>query len=116
MKAAFRAINPKYAPSLTYVICGKRHHLRMYGRGPGDVDKTGNLPCATFPLFVASAGQPLTQAGLPCLLQRGHRRRPARHVGPHVRLLPSGPRRPRRHRAPDPVRPPAWPPRFLLRA
>ena len=51
MRKAFESFNrvgPKnknvivYDPKLTVVICGKRHHARMYAIAPQDADKTAN--------------------------------------------------------------------------
>ncbi|GAA6042866.1 hypothetical protein JCM8097_007198 [Rhodosporidiobolus ruineniae] len=50
IKAAFRAIDAKWNPKLTYVICAKRHNVRLFAANPnnqGDVDRTGNLPPGT---------------------------------------------------------------------
>ncbi|GAA5971083.1 hypothetical protein JCM11641_004137 [Rhodosporidiobolus odoratus] len=44
LKAAFRAIDPKWNPKLTYVVCAKRHHVRFFVKDPKDGDRTGNLP------------------------------------------------------------------------
>ncbi|KAL7411338.1 Piwi domain-containing protein [Mrakia frigida] len=46
IRDACAAIDPKYRPKLTYIICGKRHHIRFFG-GPNDVDRSGNLPAGT---------------------------------------------------------------------
>lgn len=48
IKAAFREVDPKGPPpKLTYIICGKRHHIRFYAKAPTDKDRTGNLPAGT---------------------------------------------------------------------
>ncbi|GAA5915403.1 hypothetical protein JCM6882_001414 [Rhodosporidiobolus microsporus] len=47
LKAAFRAIDPNWQPKLTYVVCAKRHNVRLFAANPNntqDVDRTGNLP------------------------------------------------------------------------
>ncbi|GAA5826421.1 hypothetical protein JCM11251_002359 [Rhodosporidiobolus azoricus] len=46
LKAAFRVIDPKWTPKLTYVVCAKRHNIRLFPANPTgqDVDRTGNLP------------------------------------------------------------------------
>ncbi|GAA6003090.1 hypothetical protein JCM10207_001981 [Rhodosporidiobolus poonsookiae] len=44
LKAAFRKIDPKWNPKLTYVVCAKRHHTRFFAANEKDMDRTGNLP------------------------------------------------------------------------
>ncbi|TNY22949.1 Argonaute2 AGO2 [Rhodotorula diobovata] len=47
LKRAFRAIDPKWSPALTFIVCQKRHHVRFFAANPAnkaDVDRTGNLP------------------------------------------------------------------------
>ncbi|GAA5922205.1 hypothetical protein JCM1841_000674 [Sporobolomyces salmonicolor] len=46
IKAAFREIDPTWNPKLTYVVCAKRHNVRLFAANPTgqDVDRTGNLP------------------------------------------------------------------------
>jgi eukaryotic translation initiation factor 2C len=34
--------NPKYRPTLSIVICGKRHHARFFATDSADADKNGN--------------------------------------------------------------------------
>ncbi|KAH9987922.1 Piwi-domain-containing protein [Russula compacta] len=34
--------NPKYRPTLSIVICGKRHHARFFATNSADADKNGN--------------------------------------------------------------------------
>ncbi|GAA6007032.1 argonaute/piwi family protein [Rhodotorula paludigena] len=45
LKAAFRRVDPKWNPKLTYVVCAKRHHVRLFSANndQNDVDRTGNL-------------------------------------------------------------------------
>ena len=48
LKAAFRQLDTKGPPpKLTYVVCGKRHHVRFYAKTPNDANRTGNLPAGT---------------------------------------------------------------------
>ncbi|GAA5908226.1 hypothetical protein JCM5296_000418 [Sporobolomyces johnsonii] len=46
IKAAFREIDATWNPKLTYVVCAKRHNVRLFAANPTgqDVDRTGNLP------------------------------------------------------------------------
>ncbi|GAA5924141.1 hypothetical protein JCM3775_005604 [Rhodotorula graminis] len=39
-----QAIDPKWNPALTFVVCQKRHHVRFFAANAGDGDRTGNLP------------------------------------------------------------------------
>lgn len=47
IKKACSILKPGYNPSLTYVICGKRHHIRMYPEGEGQGDRSGNCHAGT---------------------------------------------------------------------
>lgn len=40
---------PAYVPKLTYIVCGKRHHIRFQAANPNDIanDRSGNLPAGT---------------------------------------------------------------------
>lgn len=42
-------IKPGYNPKVTFIVCGKRHHMRFYAKNESDVknDKSGNLPAGT---------------------------------------------------------------------
>lgn len=44
LKAAFRKIDPTWEPKLTYIVCMKRHNVRLFCANPQDADRTGNLP------------------------------------------------------------------------
>ncbi|BGP40812.1 Protein argonaute [Rhodotorula kratochvilovae] len=47
LKRAFKVVDAKWVPKLTYIVCAKRHHIRFFAANPnkqGDVDRTGNLP------------------------------------------------------------------------
>ncbi|GAA5867311.1 hypothetical protein JCM3774_003541 [Rhodotorula dairenensis] len=44
LKAAFRAIDAAWKPKLTYIVCMKRHNIRLFCTNPQDADRTGNLP------------------------------------------------------------------------
>lgn len=50
LKAAFRRVDPKWNPKLTYVVCAKRHHVRLFSANndQNDVDRTGNLSESAF--------------------------------------------------------------------
>ncbi|KAN0062034.1 Protein argonaute [Thecaphora frezii] len=49
LKAALREVDPKAsAVKVTYVICGKRHHVRFFAERGQDTDgRSGNLPAGT---------------------------------------------------------------------
>ena len=42
IKKACRGIDPKYKPKITYMICGKRHHLRYVCRLKLTILRAGN--------------------------------------------------------------------------
>jgi len=42
-----RAVDPKYNPKVTIIICGKRHHTRFYPTSEADADKTSNTKAGT---------------------------------------------------------------------
>ncbi|GAA5925866.1 hypothetical protein JCM10213_007307 [Rhodosporidiobolus nylandii] len=44
IKAAIRAVDHKWNPKLTYIVCAKRHNIRLFAQNPADQDRTGNLP------------------------------------------------------------------------
>ncbi|GAA6005892.1 hypothetical protein JCM10207_007265 [Rhodosporidiobolus poonsookiae] len=43
VRAACKMIDEHFQPALTYVICGKRHHLRFFPYNPQDADRSGNF-------------------------------------------------------------------------
>ncbi|WWC86900.1 uncharacterized protein L201_001779 [Kwoniella dendrophila CBS 6074] len=47
IRQAFRELDAKYSPTITLVICAKRHHMRFFATNPSDTDRTGNLPAGT---------------------------------------------------------------------
>ncbi|CDW95239.1 hypothetical protein [Sporisorium scitamineum] len=48
IKAASREIRPDARIKVTFVVCGKGHHVRFFANNPSDGDrKTGNLPAGT---------------------------------------------------------------------
>ena len=45
---ACRNLNPDYKPSITFVVCGKRHHARLFCQNERDADgKSQNIPAGT---------------------------------------------------------------------
>ena len=46
---AFKQISPKtpYKPTLTIIVCGKRHHARNYAAEAANMTKNGNTPPGT---------------------------------------------------------------------
>ncbi|BGO92079.1 Protein argonaute [Rhodotorula toruloides] len=44
IKAACRKIDTNWNPKLTYIVCAKRHHIRLWAQNERDCDRTGNLP------------------------------------------------------------------------
>lgn len=44
---AFASIEPGYNPPITYVICGKRHHIRFFPSTQDGGDRSGNVRAGT---------------------------------------------------------------------
>ncbi|CAM9839065.1 unnamed protein product [Chrysoparadoxa australica] len=40
-------LEPGYRPRITFVVCQKRHHTKLFAPNPGDQDRSGNLPAGT---------------------------------------------------------------------
>lgn len=47
LKKAFASIEPGYNPPITYVICGKRHHIRFFPSTQDGGDRSGNVRAGT---------------------------------------------------------------------
>nr|XP_018265467.1 uncharacterized protein I303_01833 [Kwoniella dejecticola CBS 10117]OBR87625.1 hypothetical protein I303_01833 [Kwoniella dejecticola CBS 10117] len=48
VRQAFRELDAQYKPTITMIICGKRHHMRFFATNESDTDgKTGNLKAGT---------------------------------------------------------------------
>ncbi|KAL8283156.1 hypothetical protein RQP46_005934 [Phenoliferia psychrophenolica] len=47
LRAACRAIDPRYSPKLTYIVCAKRHNVRFFATSDQNRDRSGNLPAGT---------------------------------------------------------------------
>jgi len=46
LKKACQTIDSTYKPKITYIICAKRHHIRLFPDGQG-ADQSGNAPAGT---------------------------------------------------------------------
>ena len=47
LSEAFASIEPGYNPPITYVICGKRHHIRFFPSTQDGGDRSGNVRAGT---------------------------------------------------------------------
>ncbi|CAD6944499.1 unnamed protein product [Tilletia laevis] len=47
IREAVQIVQPGAKIKLTYVVCGKRHHVRFSAESPADTDRTGNLRAGT---------------------------------------------------------------------
>ncbi|KAM0753368.1 Piwi-domain-containing protein [Meredithblackwellia eburnea MCA 4105] len=48
IRLACQRIDPKYKPAITYIVCGKRHHMSFFPVNPRDGDpKNGNVKAGT---------------------------------------------------------------------
>ncbi|KAG6614629.1 Argonaute4 (AGO4) [Phytophthora cinnamomi] len=43
LRRTFKMLSDDYNPPVTFVVVNKRHHMRAFPVGPGDVDKKGNV-------------------------------------------------------------------------
>ncbi|SCZ89482.1 BZ3500_MvSof-1268-A1-R1_Chr1-1g01209 [Microbotryum saponariae] len=43
IRSACRKIDPKYKPTLSFAVCGKRHHLSIFPKNDADGDRTSNV-------------------------------------------------------------------------
>jgi eukaryotic translation initiation factor 2C len=44
---ACTSIKATYQPDITFIICGKRHHVKMFPTAPQDGDRNGNVRSGT---------------------------------------------------------------------
>ncbi|KAE8241034.1 hypothetical protein A4X13_0g7595 [Tilletia indica] len=47
IRDAIHAVRPGYKMKVTYVVCGKRHHVRFSAEDPKDTDRSGNVRAGT---------------------------------------------------------------------
>ncbi|SCZ91253.1 BZ3500_MvSof-1268-A1-R1_Chr1-2g01288 [Microbotryum saponariae] len=47
IRSACQKIDPNYNPTISFVVCGKRHHLSLFPLSGMDGDKTGNVKAGT---------------------------------------------------------------------
>ncbi|SCV71313.1 BQ2448_2901 [Microbotryum intermedium] len=47
IRSACQKIDPTYRPTISFVVCGKRHHLSLFPLNSMDGDKTGNVKAGT---------------------------------------------------------------------
>jgi len=47
IKKACLELEKGYNPTVTYVVCQKRHHTRLFVQNPRDGDRSGNVPAGT---------------------------------------------------------------------
>lgn len=47
LKKACSSIDPSYNPRITYIVCGKRHHIRFFPATADGGDRSGNVRAGT---------------------------------------------------------------------
>lgn len=47
IKKACASLEKGYNPRVTFIICQKRHHTRLFAQNPRDADRSGNVPAGT---------------------------------------------------------------------
>ncbi|ORY67956.1 Piwi domain-domain-containing protein [Leucosporidium creatinivorum] len=47
IRIACQSLEATYKPEITYIVCGKRHHISLFPMRPEDGDRTGNVQAGT---------------------------------------------------------------------